>query len=189
MNTLSDPEQMMRDYLAMPSFVTSSREEPPGSGWRAQTAWGGVNARPETIQTLKSRTLGARRLYAVTFEDTRGRRSLFYCHVVQNATGMWRFEGGAGGGARDNSPRRGYPWINLGGGGWLARFCAGGVVMEDEARAVVRARLRAANGVTVEDRVENGIALFLTDDVVMLPIETELLDASGATINPRVWLR
>lgn len=189
MSVLSDPEQVMRDYLAQPRFVTSSHEEPPGSGWRAETGTGGLDARPETIQILKTRALDARRLYAVTFEDTRGRHMLFYCHIAQDTDGDWRFEGGAGGGTRDGGPHRGHPWIKLGGGGWPRRFYAGGAVVEDDGQTVARARLRAANGVTVEDRSEDGIALFLTDDTVTLPVETELLDATGAIVSRHVGLR
>ena len=117
MNTPSDPAQVVRDYLALPRTVTSSREQPPGSGWRAETGTGGMDARSETIQIVKTRALGSRRLYAVTFEDARGRRALFFCHITQDDGGSWRFEGGAGGATYEGSPHRGHPWINLGGGG------------------------------------------------------------------------
>jgi hypothetical protein len=43
--------------------------------------------------------------------------------------------------------------------------------------------------VTLEDDVEDEIALFLTDAAVTLPIEAELLGASGAVVNRCVAIR
>ena len=63
------------------------------------------------------------------------------------------------------------------------------MALEDEGRIVARARLRAANGITLEDSVEDGLALFLTDDAVTPPIEAELLDVGGAVVSQRVWVR
>lgn len=189
MLTTASPEQVIRDYLAAPHVAASSREDPPGSGWRAETGTGGMNARPETLTFVKMRALGSRRLYAVTFTGKGGRPTLFLCHMIQDEhDGAWRFDGGAGGGTSGN-PRRGYPWVNLGGGGWPSRFYAGGSLLEDDAGVVARVRLRAANGVTVEDTVDSGIALFLTDDAVTLPIRAELLDSAGALVGQHDWLR
>ena len=184
MTTASDPEQIIRDYLAAPHVVTSSREDPPGSGWRAETGTGGMDARPETLTVVKMRALGSRRLYAVTFTGRAGRPTLFFCHMIQDEhDGAWRFDGGAGGGTSGSDPRRGFAWVNLGGGGWPIRFYAGGRMVEDDAGVVTRVRLRAANGVTIEDTVDGGLALFLTDAAVTLPIRAELLDASGALVS------
>jgi hypothetical protein len=142
MSTLTTPEQVMRDYLAAPRVLVSSHEDPSGSGWRAETATGGLDALPETIQIVKARALSSRVLYAVTYEDSRGRGALLCCHLSQDAARAWRFEGGAGGGTNGSGPRRGNPWINVGGGGWPARFYAGGAILEDDAGVVARMRLR-----------------------------------------------
>jgi hypothetical protein len=190
LNATISPEQVIRDFLAAPHVVTSSRADPPGSGWRAETATGSMDAQPDSLAFVKMRALGSRRLYAVTFTDTTGRRVFFICHLVLNERdGAWRFEGGAGGGSEDGNPRRGFPWVNLGGGGWPSRFYAGGRVVEDDAATVTRVRLRAANGVTLEDTVDNGIALFLTDDTVSPPVRAELLDSAGALVSQHDWLR
>ncbi|MGH2485952.1 MAG: hypothetical protein ACRDHE_08070 [Ktedonobacterales bacterium] len=189
MMTAANPEQVIRDYLAAPHVVTSSRVDPPGSGWTAETGTGGMGALPETLTFVRMRALGARRLYAVTFEDTSGRRMFFVCHLVlDERSGAWRFDGGAGGSETGN-PQRGQPWVNLGGGGWPSRFYAGGPLLEDDVGVVARVRLRAANGVTIEDTVDRGIALFLTYSAVALPIRAELLDSAGALVSQHDWLR
>lgn len=188
MSAAVDPEAVMRSYLATPSMVLSDRASDVGSGWRSRTSTGGLDARPETIHVLKVRSLPSRRLYAVTYVDTAGRSALFFCHLRQDDSDVWRFEGGAGGGTSDGGPLRGFPWINLGAGGWPVRFYAGGTVSEDGALAVARVRLIAANGVALEDTVEDEIALFLTDEPVTLPVTAELLDASGAVMSRHVAL-
>jgi hypothetical protein len=89
--------------------------------------------------------------------------------------------GGAGGSAEDppeNAPTRGHPWANLGGGGWPRQFYAGGAIEEDNG-AAARVRLRSANGVELEDTVEVGEVLFLTDEAIQTPLEVELYDGSG----------
>jgi hypothetical protein len=47
-------------------------------------------------------------------------------------------------------------------------------------------RLRAANGTVLEDTVEDGLVLFLTDDAVQVPIAAELLDRSGHVLSQHI---
>lgn len=118
----------------------------------------------------------------MAFETQAGQRMRFTCCVRQDGAGEWQFAGAAGGGA-DGSPRRGHPWVNLGGGGWPRQFYAGGHVLEQGGEVVARVRLRAANGAVLEDTVEDGVVLFLTDDEVRMPVSAELLDRSGHVLS------
>jgi hypothetical protein len=80
----------------------------------------------------------------------------------------------------NGNPHRGHPWVNLGGGGWPKQFYAGGQVLEHVGAVV---RLRAANGTVLEDTVEDGMVLFLTDAEVRLPVYAELVDPSGQIVS------
>lgn len=43
-------------------------------------------------------------------------------------------------------------------------------------------RLRCANGLVLEDTVDDGLVLFLTDRRVQLPVSAELRDAHGNAV-------
>ena len=179
--TSVSPEQVIRDYLSASSVLVASQQSSGTSGWQSETSVGGLDARSETIQFGKMRALARRQVHAVTFTTQAGRRMRFICCVRQDGVGAGQFAGGAGGGV-DSGPHRGYPWVNLGGGGWPQQFYAGGQVLEQGAE-VARVRLRAANGTVLEDMVEDGVVLFLTDDAVQMPVAAELLDGSGHVVS------
>ncbi len=44
------------------------------------------------------------------------------------------------------------------------------------------ARLRFANGTVLEDKAEEGIFLFMTEDPVRIPIAIEITDGTGAML-------
>jgi hypothetical protein len=175
------PQQVIRDYLSARRSLPSSQPAPGTTGWRAETSSGGFDAKPETFQFGKGRRIPLREVHAVTFETQAGQRIRFICCVRQNKAGEWQFVGGAGGGVNDD-PHRGHPWVNLGGGDWPKQFYAGGPVLE-HAGQVVRVRLRAANGTELEDAVEDGMVLFLTDAEMPMPVYVELLDPSGQIVT------
>ncbi len=62
------------------------------------------------------------------------------------------------------------------------QFYAGGAIEEDNG-AVARVRLRSANGVELEDTVEQGEVLFLSDDAIQTPLEVELYDGAGNLVG------
>ena len=79
------------------------------------------------------------------------------------------------------------PWVNLVGGGWPATFYAGGRVV-DLHRTVARVRVIAANGVVIEDSIDDGLVLFLTDQHVEPPWRAELYDRTGQMLSHHVVL-
>lgn len=179
------PEQAIRDFLSAAGRPITPQADSGETGWRAEASSGGFDARPETVRFGKMRAAGRRRVYIVTCETQSGQRMRFICHVRQEESGVWRFDGASGGSADGAPQRRGHPWVNLGGGGWPQRFYAGGQVLE-HGDTVARVRLRAANGVTLEDTLdEDAIVLFLAEDAVRLPISAELLDAAGQVVARR----
>lgn len=175
------PQQVIRDSLSAQRSVVASPRVQGTTGWRAETSRGGLDAKPETLQFGKTRSIPFGEIHAVTFETQTGQRLRFVCYVRQDKVGEWQFVGGAGGGV-NGDPRRGHPWVNLGGGGWPKQFYAGGQVLEHAGR-VVRVRLRAANGTVLEDSVEDGMVLFLTDKEVHPPVYAELVDPSGQIVS------
>ena len=143
----------------------------------------GEEGKNHTLQFLKERSIPGRCVYIVAVEDTQGYTMHFTCYVEQDSRGDWQFRGAAGDGIVGSNPGPVFEraWANLGGGGMPYHFYAGGFVANHE-HNVARVRLNAKNGTTVEDTVEDGMVLFLTDQRVDLPIEAELFTADGQLI-------
>ncbi|GAC1360878.1 MAG: hypothetical protein NVS2B12_31730 [Ktedonobacteraceae bacterium] len=147
-----------------------------------------ANATPEstegqrTLRFLKERCIAGRQVHFVMFEDAKGQNMHFTCYVVQDAQGNWQFRGAAGDSITGTpGPVVEQGWANLGGGGMPDHFYAGGYVA-DHGLDVTRVRLVAKNGTVIEDTVENDIVLFLTDQLVTLPIEAEIYNRSGKLV-------
>lgn len=175
-----DPRQVIRDYLGPPSVFISDTPDPRGSGWHGGPSRGGMGADVTTMRFLKARGILRRQVHAVVFDTAEGRRMRFTCYLVQDDAGDWRFDGGAGGSA-DGAPVRADPSVNLGAGGWPASFYAGGAVV-DNGVDVARVRLIAANGTIMEDTVDAGVVLFITDQLVERPIHVELYNQAGQMV-------
>jgi len=178
------PEDVIRDYLSSPHVPVATQPVPGTVGWRSEVGWGGCDAKPETIHFVKVRGIPGRQAHAVTFETQAGQLMGYVCFAHQDDAGDWRFVGGAGGSA-NGSPQRDEPWVNLGGGRWPTQFYAGGRVLDD-GKGVVRVRLHAANGVMLEDTVDDGVVLFLTDAEIRVPVEAELIDGAGTVVSRHV---
>jgi hypothetical protein len=168
-----DYRQVIIDYLSVPAVTVS--DKPMGSGWHAIVSRGGTDARLETIQFGKQRSIPGKIIQFVTFEDMQEMKHDYTCYLIQNTRGMWNFTGGAGGSDSARKIVREHPWANLGGGGWPDEFYAGGYVI-DNGLDIVRVRLVAHNGTVLEDTVQDGIVLFVTDAKVELPLQAELYD-------------
>ena len=177
-----DPREVALAFLTAPSFVTAQTTGP--SGWVASTGGGGLDALPESVMFVKERHLPNRAAYNVRFTDSQGMKRRFTILLTQGDDGVWQVMGGAGGAAKEppqSAPKRGHPWVNLGSGGWPRQFYAGGAIEEDNG-AVARVRLRSANGIEMEDTVEQGEVLFLSADAIQTPLDVELYDGAGNLI-------
>jgi len=178
-----DPRAVALTFLSAPGFVTAQTKGP--GGWIASTGGGGLDAAPESVVFIKERYLPNRVAYNVRFTTRAGMRMRYTLALVQGHDGAWQVLGGAGGSAEDqpeNAPKHGHAYANLGGGGWPRQFYAGGAIEEDEG-AVTRVRLRSANGVELEDTVEQGEVLFMSDDAIQTPLEVELYDGAGNLVG------
>jgi hypothetical protein len=121
-------------------------------------------------------------VHFVIFEDQKGQKMHFTCYVVKSFNGDWQFKGAAGDSITGTpGPVVEQAWANLGGGGMPDHFYAGGYVA-DHALDVAQVRLVAKNGTVIEDTVEDSIVLFLTDQIVTLPIEAELYNRNGQLV-------
>ncbi|MFI5274970.1 MAG: hypothetical protein ACHQ4H_18220 [Ktedonobacterales bacterium] len=118
----------------------------------------------------------------MTLELPNGMFTRSICCVKQDASGDW-WPVGASSGTVNGRPAREQLWALLGGGGWPKQFYAGAYVDDD---SVTRMRLRAANGVVIDDTIDHGVALFVTDEEITLPIEAELYDARGTLIGQQI---
>ena len=174
-----DPQQVIRKHLSVPRVVISEAPAPGAHGWRSRQTRG-MGADMATIQFLKERGIPGRQVHAVTFTDADAHRMRFTYYLVQDDAGDWRVEGAAGGSA-DGAPIRATPWANVGGGGWPANFYAGGAVLHN-GLDVARVRLIAANGTIMDDTVDAGMVLFVTDQRVELPLHAELYDRAGQVV-------
>jgi len=176
---IDDPREVALAFLTTPAFVTAQTKGP--GGWVASTGGGGLDALPESVMFVKERHLPNRVAYNVRFTTGAGMRMRYTLSLAQGNDGAWQVMGGAGGAAEEPSestPKRGFPWANLGGGGFSRQFYAGGAIEENNG-AVARVRLRSANGIEMEDTVEQSVVLFMSADALRMPLEVELYDDAG----------
>lgn len=176
---MSGPKDAVVAYISAPSIILVDTPVPNTQGWRKQQSAGGLGAKPETIRFVKERHLVQRQLHYVTFEDEEGRQLHFTCDVIADKSGSWKVQGYSGGAGR--GPQRSSPWANLGGSGGK-QFYAGGRV-EDNGQEVVRVRLISANGILLEDNVDDGVVLFLDDRSIRTPLQAELYDSQGKLVG------
>ena len=135
----------------------------------------------EGFRFLREKTMPdipGRMMLAATNEE-RAHGQILICYLEQEASGNWRYSGGASTslGAQSSHPR-----VHLGGGGWPNHFHVGGYVITN-AQDITHVRLTGINGVEVEDDPENGILLFFTDRKIEIPLLAELYDHSGKLVT------
>lgn len=122
-------------------------------------------------------------MLAVEFEDTEARPWHCVFGAVQQPDGTWKAGGGSGGIVSPEPQPRG-PWANFGGWGWPRFLCLGGRV---HGEGIAQVRLIDAVGRTIEDSVDDGIALLLSNEPVEMPCRIELRDNGGAVVAIQVW--
>jgi hypothetical protein len=176
----SDPKQAIVAQLALPRGKPMWQSAPsPRAARRSIVRGGGHDADPDTMRFIKQRATHHHELHAVTFADREEKKYRFLVGVVQNRDG-WEVKGLAGGGEVD--PPRAQPWVNTCGWGWPNSFCSGGWVVGTGSEAAARVRLRFPGGPTLQDSVDDGIVLMISDARVQVPATVEILDADGSLI-------
>lgn len=185
--TAHDPKQAISEYVSLPlGIVHPNPPLPvPAQGQRPRgelRRGGGLGAQVGTIRFFQERLLPHRQIHEVTFEGEAGQLQHWFCFVVQEQQGGWRMVGGANIANAKHSPVRDHPWINLAGGGWEDQFWAGGRVL-DNGLDVVRVRLISKNGQVLEDLVQDGLVLFISDQKIQMPVQVELYDRAGNLVG------
>jgi hypothetical protein len=184
MNT-TNPKDAIAAFVSAPSVILADIPDPSPQGWLMQQRTGGLEAKPETIRFVKERRLPRRQLHYVTFENTQGEQWHSTCYVIEDSDGTWKVHGawqvrggsgGAGRGPKSTSPR-----VDLGGGEG-EHFHAGGLVQHN-GHAIVRVRLLSANGVLLEDSVDDDIVLFLDDRWIDAPLQAQLYNRQGMLVG------
>ena len=182
-----DPKQAITEYVGLPLGIVQPNPPLHASvqGQRFQgelRRGGGLGAQERTIRFFQERHLPNRQLHEITFEDEAGQHQHWLCFVVQDQQGGWRMGGGANVSDASHSPVRDHPWANLAGGGWEDQFWAGGCVL-DNGLDVVRVLLISKNGKVLEDLVQDGLVLFITDQKIQMPVQVELYDRAGNLVG------
>jgi len=180
-----DPKQTIIDFLSTPlaesnsPLIVESDSRPLKAVLRTS---GGLGAITSTIQFLKERTLPRHQAYIVSFEDGKGQKWEFICFIVQEEQNNWVFKGGSGG-SPDQTVERKQPWANLSGGWTEGGFYAGGRVHDNEF-GTVRVSLFSNDGLILEDTVDDGRVLFLTDkENVLAPVQARLYASPGRLVS------
>jgi hypothetical protein len=178
----SDPRQAIIEHLSAPRGDLISQSLPTPGGWRSSIHRpGGEDADPDSISFVKERGVPGRHLHFVRFKTRAGELRRFVVGVVQQPDGHWQVRGCAGGGGGD--PPRDRPWINFGAWGWPRFFYGGGSVIGTESERAALARLRFADGTSLEDSVDAGGVLFMTEAPVRLPVTVEILYGTGSVLE------
>jgi hypothetical protein len=185
--TARDPKQFILDYLCQPLGQLQPHPPPPPgaplTGWRAESrSGGGLAAKAATVQFLQERRLPDRQVHLVAFENETGHQEQWICCIKVADSGDWQFLGGANVGEEDTMPKRSNPSVNLAAGWSGDLLWAGGRVL-NKGLDVVRVRLISANNLILEDMVQDGLVLFVSDQAVQRPLQAELYDRSGKVVG------
>jgi hypothetical protein len=175
-----DPKQAVIEYLT----------NPPAEH-RPLLLRQGFVAQAGTIQFLKESSIPHHRVYLVQYENTAGeqRRGIYF--ISQDEAGSWEKSLNILGPVTHQPTAKemdtSQPWVDL--NTTVSKpFWSGGRVI-DHGFDVTRVRLLSRNGLTLEDQVEDGYVLFLSDLNMQAPIEAELYDRSGRLVDKQNVMR
>jgi hypothetical protein len=90
-----------------------------------------------------------------------------------------------GGGGRNSAGAR-LPWADLG-GNWGSRGLLAGGTVEDGSQDIARVRLTDSRGSSIEDTVDDGVVLFLSDEPLAMPLRVDLIDRDGRVVATDDW--
>lgn len=176
-----DPRRAVIEHLTQPASgqLPLHREalpgDPPTRPVASVVRGNPFTADPDSIEFLKERAAGDRRLFAVTFDDQFANH-WFWLVAAELDDTSWSAHGVAGGsdgpaGQSRESPARSRPWLNLCGQWGTNRFYAGGKLHAAGAR-LGHVCLTLADGTELRDTADDGVALFISD----LPHEPAMVD-------------
>lgn len=178
----SDARQAIIEWAAAPSGQVISQSQRSRDGWQSSIGGpSGEDADPDSISFVKERGAPGYQLHFLRFNTRTGAERQFVVGVVQQPDDRWEVRGCAGGGGED--PARDRPRINFGAWGWPRSFCGGGRVVGVNSERAAHARLRFADGTTLEDSVDAGVVLFRTETPVRFPVTVEILDGTGTMLT------
>ncbi len=179
-------------YQNAKQAISEFLSNPPSTDVQVMRQQGNI-AKATTIRFLKERSVPHYQLYLVGYEAEAGQQRTSICFVQQDEAGLWQlahFTGESEGHPLTKEERdTSQPWVQLGSfrGRGGTPFWAGGRVI-DHGFGVARVRLIGSNGLVLEDQVEQGFVLFLTDQEIQRPGEAELYDHSGGLVGKQVAL-
>jgi len=139
-----------------------------------------------TIQFLKARIIPEHQMHCVTFLDTAGKRwNVNYFLNLFPVDGSWYVKTAKNLHAGIQPPaKRTRPWLyTLGGELTAYAVFTGGEVRDDRDAEIASVQLTSPNGWGLTDTVQDGLALFWSDQVMELPIYAELYNRSGEVVN------
>lgn len=142
-----------------------------------------------TVQFLNARVLSEHQMHCVTFLDMAGKRWHVNYFLSQFFDGSWYVKASKHINQHSEpSISHTYPWLYIIGGELAHDFFIGGQIRDDTSSAVVRVRLSSPNGLILEDRVQEGLVLFWSDQEVLRPLQAELLNRSGEVVSRHIVL-
>jgi hypothetical protein len=142
--------------------------------------------RAETVRVLKSRSYVSGELHVVAFTTVAGEEWAVFLRTVLDKDGSYRVESSAL--SWLTAPTWPPPWANIATSIGTSCFRGGGKVFGPGAESTQRVRLHFANGVTLEDDVENGSVLFEATLAVEPPLEVDLVDGAGNLLSSHTEL-
>ena len=179
--------EQLRSYEHMPSDLA-------GMGYEQKYYLQEINhkaslplgANTTTLQFLKENSIPKYQVHAITVADNAGISWMLFCLVVQDALGNWQVEGWSGRGNYESMsfrPSR-LPYIILHWSDTSNHFYAGCIIVDPARIGIAKARLLAEGELISEDTVQDGLAIFVSDQKnVQMPIEVELYNHSDELVR------
>ena len=161
--------------------VDAAPEATGPGGWTSSVVGGGLGGDPATIVFQRTRSLPTCQIHAVAFSTHGGRPVEWIIRTWQEPDGTW-VVAPVGGGSPGGAPRRTTPWVNFAAGFGPDGFTAGGHVEGGGSEQAATVLLSFSDGLTMEDRVENGVVLFFEPRGPAFPARVDILDGRGTLL-------
>ncbi len=168
-------------HLVRQPAPTKDDGQPTRTGWTSSVRYGGgPGADPATIEFVKSKSFPTCQLHEVDYINHKGWAMHVLIKTWQEEEGTWKVHP-CGGGAGPH-PHRSQPWVNFTAGFGPKGFMGGGHVVGDGIENARSVRLTFANGIEIEDTVDNGVVLFFEPHRVVAPAEVAVIDGNGGAL-------